>query len=185
MRLIKAGIKRFFDYCREQESSLSDRSFTIGYQNDIPRLVGLSTNSAIVTAVIRVLMEFYEVRIPPHDLPTLALSVEKEELGLTAGLMDRVIQSYEGIVYHGLRAEAHGRTRVRNLRAAVAREIPPLYVAYDPERSEVTDDAPTAICSRCSAAATPPSSAQCENSASLPEAGKTALIAAEWERWDR
>ena len=44
-------------------------------------------------------MQFYEVEIPCNMLPTLTLSVEKEELGLAAGLQDRVIQTYEGIVY--------------------------------------------------------------------------------------
>src|SRR4051812_39958784 len=99
MRLIKAAIKKFHDHCRQNDIDLDDRSFTISFETDIPRLVGLSGSSAIVTAMLRALMRFYEVEIAPHGLPTLALSVETDELGISAGLQDRVIQTYEGIVY--------------------------------------------------------------------------------------
>jgi glucuronokinase len=44
-------------------------------------------------------MEFYGVDIPLEAQPMLVLSVEKEELGIGAGLQDRVIQVYEGLVY--------------------------------------------------------------------------------------
>ena len=83
----------------EGTRAADDRSFTVSFETDIPRLVGLSGSSAIITAMMRALMEFYEVDIPKHFLPTLILSVEKEELGIAAGLQDRVIQMYEGIVY--------------------------------------------------------------------------------------
>src|SRR6187431_2416393 len=99
LRLIKAAIKRFHDYCRQNDIDLDDRSFTVSFETNIPRLVGLSGSSAIVMAMLRALMRFYEVDIPLHWLPTLALAVEKEELGISAGLQDRVIQTYEGVVY--------------------------------------------------------------------------------------
>ena len=90
--------------------------------------------------MMRALMRFYEVDIPKHLLPTLMLSVEKEELGISAGLQDRVIQAYEGIVYMDFDRKAHGEARLRHLRAAATRRsMPPLYVAYDPERAEVSD----------------------------------------------
>src|SRR2546421_173200 len=56
-------------------------------------------SSAIITATLRALMKFYEVEIPQHLMPALILSVEKEELGIQAGLQDRVVQTYGGIVY--------------------------------------------------------------------------------------
>src|SRR5687767_6831792 len=90
MRLIKAAIKKFHDYCREQDIDLDlSRSFTVGFDSDIPRLVGMAGSSAIVTAMMRALMRFYEVDVPRHYLPTLVLSVEKDELGISAGLQDR------------------------------------------------------------------------------------------------
>jgi glucuronokinase len=44
-------------------------------------------------------MKFYEVDVPQHLMPGLILSVERDELGISAGLQDRVIQTYQGIVY--------------------------------------------------------------------------------------
>src|SRR3954452_22374094 len=99
MRLIKAAIKKFHDYCHREGCDLADRSFTVSFDTTIPRLVGMSGSSAIVTAMFRCMMRFYGVAIDKEQLPTLILSVEREELGISAGLQDRVIQVYEGIVY--------------------------------------------------------------------------------------
>src|SRR5256885_944120 len=64
LRLIKAALKKFHDYCLQNTIEPGDRSFTIGYESDIPRLVGMAGSSAIVTATMRALMEFYEIEIP-------------------------------------------------------------------------------------------------------------------------
>jgi glucuronokinase len=139
MRLIKAAVKRFHDHFRREGVELDDRSFTISYETNIPRLVGLSGSSAMVTATFRALMAFYEVSIPKHYLPTLTLSVEKEELGISAGLQDRVIQAYEGIVYMDFErslVEGRGYGHYEPLNPP---KLPPLYVAYDPSRAEVSD----------------------------------------------
>ena len=140
MRLIKAAIKRFADHFTRQGVALDlDRSFTVGFDSDIPRLVGLSGSSAITVATFRALMAFYDVQIPREIMPTLALSVEKEELGIQAGLQDRVIQTYGGIVFMDFARElllSRGYGEYVPLKPAV---LPPLYLAYDPERAEVSD----------------------------------------------
>jgi glucuronokinase len=138
-RLIKAAVKRFYDYCRSQQLELHNRNFTIEFETDIPRLVGLSGSSAITTATLRALMKFYTVSIPKPFLPTLILSVEKDELGISAGLQDRVIQVYEGMVYMDFRrdlVEGRGYGQYEELHPA---QMPPLYVAFDPRRAEVSD----------------------------------------------
>src|SRR5262249_3593104 len=92
-----------------------------------------------VTAMLRALMQFHELKVPVEELPTLTLSVEKEELGISAGLQDRVIQAYEGIVYMDFDRkllESRGYGEYVPLHAP---KLPPLYVAYDPERAEVSD----------------------------------------------
>ena len=71
IRLIKATIKRFHDYCSEQKLPLHDRNFSIRYQTTIPRQVGLAGSSAIVVATLRCLMEFYGVAIPLEVQPSL------------------------------------------------------------------------------------------------------------------
>jgi len=139
MRLIKAAVKRFTDYCHQHELELHQRNCTIGFETNIPRLVGLSGSSAIVVATMRALQEFYSVQIPQHLLPSLALSVEKDELGISAGLQDRVIQTYEGIVHMDFDKkllDSRGYGQYTPLRPP---KPPPLYVAYDPERAEVSD----------------------------------------------
>jgi hypothetical protein len=114
VRLMKAAIKRFHDYCRQNDIDLpDDKSFTISYQSDIPRLVGLAGSSAIIVATMRALTQFYSVDVPKHYLPTLVLSCERDELGISAGLQDRVIQVYEGMVY----ASRENAATVRRVRS--------------------------------------------------------------------
>jgi len=140
MRLIKATVKKFHDHCNTCGIEVdTSRSFTISFETDIPRLVGLSGSSAIVTATMRALMQFYGVQIEKHLLPTLILACEKDELGISAGLQDRVIQTYEGLVYMDFEKthlEANGYGKYEELKPA---KLPPIYVAFDPGRAEVSD----------------------------------------------
>jgi glucuronokinase len=99
IRLIKATIKHFVDYCEARSIKLHSRNFSIRYQTNVPRQVGMAGSSAIILATLRCLMEFYEVEIPKEAQPSFVLPVEREELGITAGLQDRVVQVYEGVVY--------------------------------------------------------------------------------------
>ncbi len=99
IRLIKATIKRLVDYCQSCTINLHSRNFSIRYQTNIPRQVGMAGSSAIILATLRCLMEFYGVQIPRELQPSFALPIEREELGITAGLQDRVAQVYEGLVY--------------------------------------------------------------------------------------
>lgn len=99
IRLLKAAVKRFYEYCESNSLILDDRNFTIRYHSDIPFRLGLAGSSAIITACLKALMIFYKIEIPKNILPNLILSVEKEELGIAAGLQDRVVQSYETPVY--------------------------------------------------------------------------------------
>ncbi len=64
IRLIKASIKRFVDYCQTQGLELHDQNFSIRYETNIPQQVGLAGSSAIITATLRALIEFYQVDIP-------------------------------------------------------------------------------------------------------------------------
>lgn len=61
---------------------------------------GLSGSSAIVCAAFSCLLDFYNVRdkIGVEIRPQLILNAEKE-LGIVAGLQDRVAQVYGGLVY--------------------------------------------------------------------------------------
>ena len=99
VRLVKATIRRFYQYCQQQGLELHERTFSIRYESNIPRAVGLAGSSAIIVATLRALMDFYNVTIPLELQPSLVLSVETQELGIAAGLQDRVVQTYEGLVF--------------------------------------------------------------------------------------
>lgn len=102
IRLIYATCKRFSQYCRENDILLDDRNYTISYDTNIPRQVGLGGSSAIIISLWKALMEFYGLTnedIPLAIQPNLVLSVETDELGISAGLQDRVVKIYGGTVY--------------------------------------------------------------------------------------
>lgn len=136
IRLMKAAIRRFHAYCIENGIRMPERNFSIRYRSTIPRRLGLAGSSALVTATMRCLMEFYELEIPKALLPNLILSVETEELGIAAGLQDRVIQVYEGVVYMDFSRDlmaAQGHGRYEYLNPAL---LPPLFIAYREDMGE-------------------------------------------------
>ncbi len=142
VRLIKATIKKFAEYCAQRGRRLDDRNFAIRYASNIPRQVGLAGSSAIIVATLRCLMDFYQVGIDRRVQPSLALSVEADELGISAGLQDRVIQVYEGLV--AMDFTRPRREVVDELECGVYERLdpgllPPLYVAFRADVSEPTE----------------------------------------------
>ena len=87
-------------------------------------------------------MKFYGVtdkEIPRAVQPNIILSVENEELGIPAGLQDRVIQVYEGVVFMDFdkaHMEKIGHGRYEEIDPAL---LPPLYVAYKTQLGEGTE----------------------------------------------
>ena len=141
VRLIKATIKRFYEYCEHFGHQLHDRNFSVRYSTTIPRAVGMAGSSAIIVATLRALMEFYEVEIPQHVQPSLALSVETLELGIAAGLQDRVVQVYEGLVAMNFAREVmtiEDGMECGEYEQLEAAKLPPVYVAYSTEVGEPT-----------------------------------------------
>jgi len=99
VRLIKAAIKTLVEYCAERNIKLADKNFTLTYSSSIPGRLGLAGSSAIITAAVKAMMQFYGIDIPKPILANLILSVEKKELHIGAGLQDRVAQVYGRPVY--------------------------------------------------------------------------------------
>jgi len=91
---------------------------------------------------LRALMAFYDVTIPNYLQPSFVLSVEREELGITAGLQDRVIQVYEGLVYMDFSHEAEKSEegyRYYTYESMDTGLLPRVYVAYHNGLSEPTE----------------------------------------------
>jgi len=66
---------------------------TLSATTTIPRSVGLAGSSALIIAALRVLAETAGHRYEPVELAELALSVERDRMGIEAGLQDRLVQA--------------------------------------------------------------------------------------------
>ena len=139
VRLLKATVKRFYDHCLENDLSLAERNFTIQYQSNIPSQVGMAGSSAIITACLRALMEFFEVTIPKAIQANLILAVENNELQIPAGLQDRVIQAYEGLVFMDFDRELMESRGYGEYEELDPNLLPSLYIAYSRGLSEGTE----------------------------------------------
>ncbi|NLH43419.1 MAG: GHMP kinase [Planctomycetes bacterium] len=139
IRLLKATVKRFFDYCQEHQIDLHDKNFSIRYSSNIPHGVGLAGSSAIITACLRALMAFYGVSFPRYVQANLVLAAEAQELHIPAGLQDRVIQAYEGLVYMDFAKEIMQKQGYGNYEPMDPSLLPKLYVAYRDDLSEPTE----------------------------------------------
>lgn len=150
LRLTKAAIVRFARWCAERSIEL-DPTFSVRHETSIPRGVGLGGSSAIVTAVLRALAGFHQVEIPLDQLPTLALSAETEELGIAAGLQDRVAQAYEGLTYMDFAPELvaeRGHGLYEPLDPSL---LPPLLIAYRATAAQPSHAAHAAVRDRFAA----------------------------------
>lgn len=134
-RLLQACCKVFYRHCQAQKIPINtEQGFTVLFETNIPRQVGLAGSSAIITALWKALMVFYgvtEKQIPLELQASLVLKVEQDELGIAAGLQDRVIQVYienhykNGIInyivviwwasIYGFQQGAHGETWIRKI----------------------------------------------------------------------
>lgn len=139
IRIIQALLIRFIDYCRSAGIDLEDRNFTLEYETTVPLRLGLGGSSSIITAALRALMAYYRINIPLPLQANLVLETETKELGVPAGLQDRVIQAYEGVVYMDFdraHMEQHGHGIYERLDPSL---LPNLYLAYRTSLSEGTE----------------------------------------------
>ena len=110
VRLLRALCYKFHAYCAERHIALHPRGFNLAYHSNIPKQTGLSGSSSILVAGLKCLTQHYGVDIPLEEQPSLVLSCETD-FGITAGLQDRVIQCYEGVVYMDFSDEKKMKTR--------------------------------------------------------------------------
>ncbi|KAG2200632.1 hypothetical protein INT47_007376 [Mucor saturninus] len=140
-RLLQACCKVFFRHCQDHQIGIDTRQgFRMMFETNIPRQVGLAGSSAIITALWKMLILFYgvtEQQIPLELQASLVLKVEQEELGIAAGLQDRVIQAFGGLVYMDFNKEymeKNGHGIYKQLDVSL---LPKLWLAYvaDPDDS--------------------------------------------------
>ncbi|MGA2723164.1 MAG: GHMP kinase [Bryobacteraceae bacterium] len=139
IRIIQALIVRLIDYCHENGIELEDRNFTLEYESNVPQRLGMGGSSAIITAALRALCQYYNLDIPLPIQANLVLETETRELDVPAGLQDRVVQAYHGLVYMDFSRnlmESRGYGEYERLDPAL---MPNVYVAYRTSLSEGTE----------------------------------------------
>ncbi len=127
--LVEATVRRF-------QRELGTGAAAVSWDTEIPQRVGLGSSSALVIAVVRALCELHEVELEPAAIAELALAVETEDLGIVAGLQDRVVQAYGGLVFMDF-GTVHGRRAYEQLNASL---LPPLVVAWRTEAAATSGD---------------------------------------------
>jgi glucuronokinase len=125
--LVQATAKRF-----SQHTGIAASATSIRWRTAIPLTVGLGGSSAIVIAVLRALCAQHGATIPPDELATLALAVETEELGIAAGLQDRVAQAFGGLTFMDF---GSSKPSYERLDPAL---LPPLAIAWREDAGEAS-----------------------------------------------
>jgi glucuronokinase len=184
IRIIQALIVRFMDYCRDQGIALGNRNFTVEYESNIPQRLGLGGSSAIITAALRALCIYFSVEIPLPIQANLVLETETRELGVPAGLQDRVIQALEGLVYMDFAKEVMERQGYGNYERLDPRLLPKVYVAYRTSLSEGTEVFHANVRERWRAG-DPEVVAAMKTWAGFAEQGRQALLTGDYEMLDR
>jgi glucuronokinase len=136
LRLVQATCKVFCQLAvigGVSDTTLRSRGGILKFHTTIPRMVGLSGSSAIITATFRALMKLYELslddlHIAREEFPAVLLSIEQEELGIKAGLQDRVIQAYGGLVHMDFTRSKADHNIYTPLPPSL---LPPLYLLYN------------------------------------------------------
>lgn len=142
-RLLMATCKRFQELCTSRGIALPSKNFTLRYDTNIPRQVGLAGSSAIVNSVFQALMKFFnlsEEHIPLERQPSFILSVESE-LGIQAGLQDRVVQVYQGLVFmdfdaQHMKEKGYGRYERLSRSSFDWLSSLPFFIAYEADPSD-------------------------------------------------
>lgn len=139
MRLIKATIKVFYEYCQAKNIQIASKNFTIRYDSNIPLRLGLAGSSAIITACMKALCLFFEIYIEPATFANLVLSVETKELGISAGLQDRVAQAFEKPVFMNFSKDIMDKQGYGDYQVLNTKNFPNFYIAYRKNLSEGTE----------------------------------------------
>ncbi len=102
----------------------------------IARQVGLSGSSAIILATLRALCMVDRVVMSPVELARMALEIETDQLGITAGPQDRVVQAHGGLLDMDF-ATPWDTTAYHRLDPTV---LPPgLFLAWDTDVGQPSD----------------------------------------------
>jgi glucuronokinase len=131
-QLLAATVRTFVAVAESVDCDLAS-GFRLSYETAIPRQVGLGGSSALVVAALRCLSRHFGLDIPLPVLPSVALRAETTQLGITAGLQDRVVQTYGGLVamdFGDMQIDTRFGVSHGIYERLDASRLPPLFLAY-------------------------------------------------------
>jgi galactokinase/mevalonate kinase-like predicted kinase len=161
--LVEATVRRF-----SAELDAAALATAVRWRTSVPRGVGLGGSSAIVIAVLRALCALQGIALDPARLAELALAIEAEDLGIAAGLQDRVAQAYGGLVFMEFGDGAYEQL--------ASELLPPLVVAWRADAAQDSGDVHAVLRTRLEDGDTA-AVAGMQELAEIAQAARTALIA--------
>jgi galactokinase/mevalonate kinase-like predicted kinase len=166
--LVEATVRRF-----SAEFDAAALATAVRWRTSVPRGVGLGGSSAIVIAVLRALCALHGAALDLRRMAELALAIETEDLGIAAGLQDRVAQAYGGLVF----MEFGGGGAYEQLAPA---PLPPLVVAWRADAAQDSGEVHASLRTRLTAGDAA-AVAGMKELAELARAARVALIAGDHE----
>jgi glucuronokinase len=169
--LVQATVRRF-----SAELDAAAPPTAVRWRTSVPRGVGLGGSSAIVIAVLRALCALQGIALDPARLAELALVIETEDLGIAAGLQDRVAQAYGGLVFMEFADGAYEQL--------ASELLPPLVVAWRADAAQDSGDVHAVLRTRLEAGDAAAVSGM-QELAEIARAARAALIAGDHARLAR
>ena len=166
--LVEATVRRF-----ASELCAAALPTALRWRTSVPRGVGLGGSSAIVIAVLRALCRLHGTALDPARMAELALAIETEDLGIAAGLQDRVAQAYGGLMF----MEFGDGGAYERLGSEL---LPPLVVAWRADTAQDSGDVHASLRTRLKAGDTT-AVAGMKELAEIARAARAALIAEDHE----
>ena len=170
--LVEATVRRF-----SLELDPAALATAVRWRTSVPRGVGLGGSSAIVIAVLRALCALHGSALDPARMAELALTVEAEDLGIAAGLQDRIAQAFGGLVF----MEFGDGGRYEQLDSEL---LPPLVVAWRADAAQNSGDVHASLRTRLKAGDATAVDGMMEL-AEIARVARAALIAGDHERLAR
>jgi len=93
-RIISAALSTLVEHIRCTRADAVERGVRLTWTTNIPRSVGLAGSSALAVGVIDATAALWNVPLDRRVVAALALSAERDVLGIAAGWQDRIIQSF-------------------------------------------------------------------------------------------
>jgi glucuronokinase len=104
-------------------SGTSDRGVALRWSTGIPRSVGLAGSSALAVATIEATSALWGIDLDRRVVAALALSAERDVLGIAAGWQDRIVQSFGcTVLVDAARMELVDGVAVPRVRVPAARD---------------------------------------------------------------